>query len=306
MAVGDLITATRYNNLQGRINVIMGVGSGNSGYGQALVSSQVAVGSTVDLVRVLNLRTDMIKARQHQTGNNESTTGTSPTGAFPLVTTADQITDAFAANLEGQMTSAETNKLNIGSGTLGNQFSDSIDANTNQRTAPWNGSLTHNITVAFGSNDNARFYFNSGGDIRFRVTLTGSSSETGVNQIATDWINMFSTMGTITMNHNNTTRSGSAGTAQPRGFYQLNTGNQEIFNRVGSGNYASNTYIINARTDNAGNLFFNIQFNDNKGGNPNFDEAVTGTLTSRIDLRRATGSNVAVNAPTITTTNSIT
>jgi hypothetical protein len=305
MAVGDLITATRYNNLQSRINVIMGTGSGNSGYGQALVSGQVAVGSNVDLVRVLNLRTDMIKARQHQTANNEAP---SPgTGAFPLVTTADQVTDAFAANLESQMTTIETNKLALGSGgTLGNQFTDTTDANTSQRTASWNGLLTHNVTVAFGSNDAARFYFNSGGDIRFRVTLTGGTSDTGVNQIFTDWSGMFSTMGTIIFNHNSTTRTGSAGTTQAIGFYQLTTSNQEIFRRVGSGNYSTNTYIINARTDNAGNVFFNIQFNDNKGGNPNFDEVVTGTLTSRIDLRRATGSNVAVNSPTITTTTAIT
>jgi hypothetical protein len=303
MAVGDLISALRYNNIQSRINVIMGTGSGNSGYGQALNSSQVAVGSNVDLVRVLNLRTDMIKARQHQTANNEAPGGT---GAFPLVTTANQITDAFAANLESQMTTIETNKLVLGAGgTLGNQYSDTTDANTSQRTASWNGLLTHNVTVAFGSQNAARFYFNSGGDIRFRVTLTGGTSETGPNQIYTDWSNMFTTMGTITMNHNNTTRSGTAGTTQAIGFYQLTGTNQEIFRRVGSGNYASNTYIINARSDGTGNVFFNIQFNDNKGGNPNFDEAVTGTLTSRLDLRRATGSNVAVAAPTLTTTTAI-
>ena len=303
MAVGDLITALRYNNLQSRINVIMGTGSGNSGYGQALNSAQVAVGSNVDLVRVLNLRTDMIKARQHQTANNEAPGGT---GAFPLVTTADQVTDAFAANLESQMTTIETNKLVLGSGgTLGNQFTDTTDANTSQRTASWNGLLTHNVTVAFGSQNAARFYFNSGGDIRFRVTLTGGTSDTGVNQIYTDWSTMFTTMGTITMNSSSTSRSGTAGTAQAIGFYQLTTTNQEIFRRVGSGNYATNTYIINARSDGAGNVFFNIQFNDNKGGNPNFDEAVTGTLTSRIDIRRATGANVAVAAPTITTTTAI-
>jgi hypothetical protein len=117
---------------------------------------------------------------------------------------------------------------------------------------------------------------------------------------------MFTTMGTIIMNHNSTTRSGTAGTAQAIGFYQLTGTNQQIFSRVGSGNYATNTYIINARSDGAGNVFFNIQFNDNKGGNPNFDEAVTGTLTSRLDIRRATGSNVAISAPTLTTTTAIT
>jgi hypothetical protein len=302
MAVGDLITATRYNNLQSRINVIMGVGSGNSGYGQTLASSQVAVGSNVDLIRVLNLRTDMLKARQHQTGGNQ---GPSPgDGAFPLVTTADQVTDAFAANLESQMTTIETNKLVLG--LVAGNFTDTIDANTSQRTAAWNGNLTHNVTVAFGSQNAARYYFNSGGEIRLRATLTGGTSDTGPNQIFTDWSNMLTTMGTIVMNHNTTTRTGTAGTTQNRGFYQLTSTNQELFRRVGSGNYSSNLYLINARSDGAGNVFFNIQFNDNKGGNPNFDENVTGTLTSRLDLRRATGSNVSVAAPTLTTTTAIT
>lgn len=302
MAVGDLITATRYNNIQSRINVIMGVGSGNSGYGQSLASAQVTAGSNVDLTRVLDLRTDMLKARQHQTGGNE---GPSPgTGAFPLVTTADQVTDAFAANLESQMTTIENNKLALG--LVAGNFTDVTDANTSQRTASWNGTLTHNVTIAFGSQNNARYFFNSGGDIRIRVTLTGGTSDTGANQIYTDWLNMFTTMGTIIMNHNTTTRTGSAGTTAAIGFFGLTGTNQQIFSRVGSGNYATNSYIINARSDGTGNVFLNIVFSDNKGGNPNFDEAVTGTLTSRIDHRRATGSNVAVAAPTLTTTTAIT
>lgn len=296
MAVGDLITASRYNAIQSRINVIMGTGSGNSGYGQSLASAQVAVGSTVDLTRVLNLRSDMIRARQHQTGSNE---GPSPgTGAFPVVTTADQITDAFAANLESQMTTIETNKLALGSG----QFTDTTDAIISQRTAGWNGRLTHNVTINFGSADAARFYFNTGSDIRIRATLTGGSGS-----IYTDWETMLVSMGTIIMNHNSTNRSGTSGTAQTsRGWYQLTTSFQEIFRRVGSGVYSSNAYIVNAARDATGSqLLLNIQFNDDKGGNPNFDENVTGTLTSRIDNRRATGSNVAVAQPSFTNTATI-
>jgi hypothetical protein len=297
MAVGDLITASRYNSLQSRINVIMGTGSGDSGYGQSLASAQVAVGSSVDLTRVLNLRSDMIRARQHQTGNNE---GPSPgTGAFPVVTTADQITDAFAANLESQMTTIETNKLALGAG----QFTDTTDAVTSQRTTGWNARLTHNVTIDFGSADAARHYFNTGSDIRIRATLTGGTGDSIYN----DWVTMLSSMGTIIFNHNSTNRTGTSGTAQPsRGWYQLTTTNQEIFRRVGSGVYSANTYIVNAARNSTGSqLLLNIQFNDDKGGNPNFDENVTGTLTSRIDNRRATGSNVARAQPTFTNTATI-
>ena len=43
MAVGDLITAARYNNAQGRVAAIIGNGSGNEGYGQTVTSEQVQV-----------------------------------------------------------------------------------------------------------------------------------------------------------------------------------------------------------------------------------------------------------------------
>lgn len=294
MAVGDLITAARYNAIQSRINVIMGLGSTNSGYGQSLTSAQVAQGSSVDLTRVLNLRSDMIRARQHQTGNNE---GPSPgTGAFPTATTQDQVTDAFAVNLESQMTQVETNKLVLGAG----QFTDTPDARTSQRTTPWNTRLTHNVTIDFGSADAARHYFNTGSDIRFRATLTGGVGDSIFN----DWNTMLTSMGTIIFNHNSTNRTGTSGTAQTsRGFYQMTTSFQEIFRRVGSGIYSANAYIINASRNAAGSqLLLNIQFNDDKGGNPNFDENVTGTLTSRIDNRRATGANVARPQPSFTNT----
>ena len=47
MAVGDIITAARYNNLQSRVATIMGTGSGDEGYGQSLNSSQVAAAEKV-------------------------------------------------------------------------------------------------------------------------------------------------------------------------------------------------------------------------------------------------------------------
>ena len=56
------ITAARLNNLQSRIEIILGVGSGTSGYGQAVVSTQV--NNTTDIVdedNINKINTDMIK-----------------------------------------------------------------------------------------------------------------------------------------------------------------------------------------------------------------------------------------------------
>ena len=43
MAVGDIITAVRYNNIQSTVEDVLGVGSANFGYGGSTASNQVPV-----------------------------------------------------------------------------------------------------------------------------------------------------------------------------------------------------------------------------------------------------------------------
>ena len=52
MAVGDLITAARYNNAQGRVSAILGNGSSNEGYGQTVTSSQVSSNVVINSTHV--------------------------------------------------------------------------------------------------------------------------------------------------------------------------------------------------------------------------------------------------------------
>lgn len=105
------------------------------------------------------------------------------------------------------------------------------------------------------------------------------------------------------MNHTLTTATGT-GTGSNIGFYDLTTVNQQIFTRTGSGAYAANDYTVFARCDVANNtnggaryIYLTIQFNDDKAGNPNFDENVTGTLDSFVEFLRPSGSNVSVTGP---------
>ena len=63
------ITAARINNLQASINLILGSGAGQSGYGQAVSSSQVNNQGDVVLAEDMNLiYADILKARVHQVG----------------------------------------------------------------------------------------------------------------------------------------------------------------------------------------------------------------------------------------------
>ena len=69
---GNIIYAADYNNVQGTANFLLGTGLADSGYGQAITSGQVDATLKVTALQWTNLRTDLLKIRQHQTGVDES------------------------------------------------------------------------------------------------------------------------------------------------------------------------------------------------------------------------------------------
>lgn len=70
--VGNIIPASDYNTIQTKIDGVMGTGSGQSGYGQTLSSAQVSSGTTITTSGWAALRSDLLKARQHQTGVSQA------------------------------------------------------------------------------------------------------------------------------------------------------------------------------------------------------------------------------------------
>lgn len=295
------ITAGTYNNLRDRLNLVLGLGS--TGYGQALSSTTVQAGQTFTLAMWNNLRTDMLKARQHQTGVSES-------GNLNTVTTSSDITSALITQYDSFITLTTTNQRVIANnqGTLATLA-------TGVRSLAWNGVVTHTVTLTFPSTLAARYFFNAGGQIRFSASRTGTAATTK----DTDWTNILSSMGTIAMNYNSTAFiTGGSGTGSAKGFYNLTTAYQTLFVK-GSSVYAytENDYNIAARVDNATNpsvITFRIEFRDDDLGNspvpppgpppygPKVDESVTGTLTSLVSMFRPSGTNVSVNGPAATQT----
>jgi hypothetical protein len=79
--VGNIIPASDYNNIQTKIAGVMGPGSGQSGYGQTLSSAQVSSTSVITASGWAALRSDLLKARQHQTGVSEATNLIDVTGS---------------------------------------------------------------------------------------------------------------------------------------------------------------------------------------------------------------------------------
>jgi hypothetical protein len=66
MAIGDPITAARYNVIQSTVSNVLSTGSGDSGYGQTLQSSQVAQNQLIEDDHMNTLRLDIRKAYLHQ------------------------------------------------------------------------------------------------------------------------------------------------------------------------------------------------------------------------------------------------
>ena len=306
VSVTDTITAAQYNGVQSRINTILGAGSGANGYGQAMASGQVVVGNTITAAQFDALRTDLNKANNHQSGANAGVGDIAAGQVIGADTSGAATTEGFN-DYDTATSTIETNRYNIDGGNA------TVEAGiTAARTTTWNGVISHIFTVDFTDANARRYFFNSGGEIRFSAALSGQSGAK-----SNDWSTMLSNMGTITMNYTSTSASGT-GTDTVIGNDELTGTYQTIFTRTGSGVYAENDYNIAARYEGTGNktLRFRIQFRDddvgdqqavtNKGtdgvgtAGPAVDESVNGNLSSTIQQLRATGVNVQVATPAYT------
>ena len=291
MAVGDIITAARYNNLQSRVATILGTGSGDDGYGQSLESSQVAAAEIVTATHMSLLFNDISAGRVHQTNTAPS--------EIALIVATDVIEDSNSVNKKGVAqfgnltTTLENEKFLIDT----NQGTAEA-AIQGQYTVDWNGQLDHIVNVTFTDTNHARQYFNAGGEVRMsaNIAFVGTEAKT------INWATILSNMGTVKFNYTATSSTGS-GTGSAIGYHDLTTSYQAVFDKAGSGQYTENHYIIEVKGNTAPNpdiLTFRINFNDDDPTDPGTptDEFVKGTLTSIITQFRPTGVNVAVPTPT--------
>lgn len=301
MAVNDLITAARYNVIQSKAGNVLGNGTGQLGYGEALSSYQLGVGSVVNDADMVRLRSDLVKIHAHQTG-------TLPAN-LPIIPAGDDITDADYVLYETVADTVYTNKNQINVATQA-----SVESKvSSQRTSVWGGggqqnTIVHEFTVTFpgGYNvtningttqaasgvDHRRHFFNAGGEIRFSASIIN-----GTGLKTQDWANMFIAMASVKFDYNRTYASSGAGSNI--GNFDLTDSYQTLFIKAGSSSYSDNSYTVKAKgAQNTNVITFKIEISDNNGGAVVYDEAVNGTLTSSISQLRPTGSYVSVSSPT--------
>lgn len=286
---GGLVEASDYNTLINNINQIFGTGFGDSGYGgnstNVSLTNLIDVISTesIDAVDWQNLRNAFADAAAHQ--------GTVLSDALPdlsLLDVGDIVTFFSALNSATNISDLTNNRLTVAGGNT----TVTIKL-TDQRTTSWTTFIRHEFDVTFSSPDQARFYFNTGGQIRINASRSGGS---GSSQNSS-WTSLLSTNSPYNF------------TASE--YYAL-TGSFAVQRQVSAGGaYANNSWTILARRidspgangSNGSVIRFRSDFLD--GHSNVFFDTIDGTFTSSIEEVRSTGVFVRP-SPVLNTVTSLT
>jgi len=221
MAIGDFISATDYNTIRTKIQNVMAIGAGNFGYGQTTFSSLISAGNSVTKNQWDALRYDIYNAVLHQTGSAPSLTTVSVGdviryGAsqpnFQYDTIADQAT---------------ANRFDLGTGQF---VTEAI--NTTSFTSSWYQSVSSTTSITFATAEQARFFFNAGGKIRFASSRTGGNGEAQ----NTSWSNLLSSAGAQAF----------AGSLSGVNFFSLTSSYQTFAEVSGSSAYSNNKWRLEA------------------------------------------------------------
>jgi len=275
---GQKILAADYNGLITRLNDINAVGTGDAGYGASAISSKASpppydITTKVQNEDWLAIRDDIFDAGTHQ-------------GAVPPLPLESDIEDgdiiqAFTL-LDSGITTITNNRLNVDAANT------TVDASvlTDERIADWSNQIKHTFTADFGTDNDARQFFNTGGQIRLTMTAPDDAA-------AHNWGGLYTTSGTFIFDHNS--------------YYTLSsTINNSINLTVSSAGAAAysiaagaNTWTVAARfiagtsTNGArgSTLEISSTSTDVYSGHPSFPgspDIVSGTFTSTIGERRST------------------
>lgn len=276
MAVGDPITAARYNIIQSTVSNVLSTGSGDSGYGQALQSSQVAQNQLIEDDHMNTLRLDIRKAYLHQ--NNSYPTLT-------VVSTADTVTDNTLNNSYATFETLATN-INTNRNTISaSRLTTGSTASSYVRTTTWNATRVGNFTVTFASTNAARHFFNSGGAVQIDMSVTAGTVKND------DWNTMFITnMGTLTFANLASSRSGAGGTLTSSVAYTtLTTSYQTVYSSTGGGVYTASNFNIQVRFTDISSLVIEFQITLNDAAAGTIDEDVAANLNINVNRRIANG-----------------
>ena len=218
---GDPVTTS------GTLNTVWATGGSTAGYGQTALAN-VAVGQTVAASEWANL--------VNKTANSATHQGTTITAvSAPVVGGTITYLSAIPTNL----TTIYAPRLNAA--TQGTTV-----ANTATYGSTWSTQITFTHTISFANGDAARYFFNSGGQLK--ITCSNPNNTSGINLLLN---NLASNVGTVVLSapssgtasiagttYNGITKIGGGGNAPTistnNGYYALTTSNANVFTQTAS------------------------------------------------------------------------
>jgi len=252
-----LVTANRFNTLRQQIDNVLGNGSGDTGYGQTLITQSVQVGDLINATNINNAYEDLRKAYKHQTGGDPASNLIQIVSQGDLIKENDGVNYTGWDQYEALATTVGTNRL-----TVDSTQQSVVLASSNQRGS-WNGTITLRIEVNFTSEDARRHYFNAGGYIQISSSTTDSSSK------GNSWNNVMG--GNLKFGAHGTTHTGNGSvTGSGIGNYELDGTSQRLLSNfdAGGGAYSANDYYVDVQRTSATQIRFTMNWRDQAGGNP--------------------------------------
>ena len=267
------------DNSVNNINTILGTGTGDKGYGQTNTLSAVSAGNTVQATSWANL-----VARNSTLASHQGTSITAITQ--PSAGNTVEVFSALSANIDA----VNTNRNNAAA--------EGSDSTVNSvTTTAWNTSSTLSKTFTFASANQARYFFNAGGQIRISWSRTGGTSSTQ----NTTWSNLLTACGTLVLTgaaasktinsvaYTGLTKIGGSGTpttlTTTEGYYALDGTPSLNFKQVPASPYGANEVEVSYSVSGAVLTIYTDLSDDYTPPDPASPDNVDGTLTQVSTVR---------------------
>jgi hypothetical protein len=294
---GDTILDNHYNDFATSVNAIWGTGSGDSGYGESSTVSAVSAGTTITAAQWTTLLARISSAASHQVSSITAISNPSAGDTISAYT-----------SLSTNISTITTNRLNV----LGRQ---AVNNTNRDNTATFTGTLTFTNKWAWGSANQARYFFNAGG----RLSISGSQSGHGSDSKGNEWANLLTAAGTYYVYAQTAGKSGGSGSPTTNltttaGYHDLTTSYLSVFKQFeDTGPYTANYVEWQLRTADAGaSVEANCLWVD-AAADSSFDKSiytvldqVEGTHRMTYGYEKHTTTYVADNGGTITVTGTAT
>ena len=277
-AQGGLIEATDYNGFVASVNALWGVGSSDSGYGQATTLSSVSAAGTVTATQWSDLIARINSIRQH--ADNTTSGLTSPSAGATIT---------YLSTMSSQISTATTNRLN----NTGDGYAvDSLGGTkTLSNATGFTATRTQEFSITFSSYNQMRYFFNTGG----YVTITAANSSFTGNTKSADWQSLAVAFGTTRIFGQTSDKSGGSGSLSTNntnaGFYDLTTTDTLVmrqYSPTATGGYNTSYISTYARLNVAHAssptvIYLKMVFQDDAADT--FDDTVAGTARSDCTAR---------------------